>query len=186
MLAAAAPAAATPVDPLTVSIEADDADRFAALYERTGGKPSAADLQRDYLDRGSHGVAIFTPDRIENADHLAKTIAANPALYARAVRTCLPIAKQTESELRAIYLALHGLFPDLALPHIYLVVGALNSGGTADEGAQVLGLEVLCRESATPEALRDMMRSFYAHETVHVRQTGADAALTGDPRRARL
>ena len=176
LLALAGPAAAPPppVDPLTVRIEAEDADRFAALFDRTGGAPTAEQIQRDYLDRGSYGVHVFTPDRIVDAAHLAATVARERALYERAVRTCLPVVKDTVGELRATYLALHGLLPERALPHIYLVVGAANSGGTAAPGAQVLGLEVLCREAATPDALRESVRQFYAHETVHALQHDPD------------
>ena len=172
---AANPVPPLPADPLTVEVETGDADRFAALFERTGGKPSAERLQRDYLDRGSYGVQVFTPDRIVDAANLAKSIAAKPDIYARAVRTCLPIVKQTTAELRATYLALHGLFPDKPLPRLFLVVGAANSGGTAGPGAQVLGLEVLCRGADTPDALRAIVRGFYAHETVHVLQGSVPA-----------
>jgi hypothetical protein len=44
----------------------------------------------------------------------------------------------------AIYLAYAGLLPEKPLPGIEIVFGALNSGGTADSKAQVLGLEVTC------------------------------------------
>lgn len=170
LLAAATPAAPPPVDPLAAEVESADARRFAALWARTGGKPTAEQLQREYLDPGSYGVGVFTPNRIENAANLARAIAANPARYDRAVRECLPIVEAMSGELRATYLAMHGLLPEQKLPHIYLVVGADNSGGTAGPGAQVLGLEVLCRISDTPEKLRDTVRAFFAHETVHVFQ----------------
>ena len=173
LLAAAGPAATPPppMEPLTAEIEAADADRFAALYERTGGKPTAEQLQRDYLDGGSYGVHVFLEGRIQNAAHLAETIAAKPELYARAIRTCLPTVKAMSGELRATYLALHGLLPERSLPHVYLVVGADNSGGTAGVGAQVLGLEALCGIADTPGKLREIVRAFFAHETVHTFQT---------------
>lgn len=168
----------SPADPLTVAIETGDADRFAALYERTGGKPTAEQLQRDYIDVGSYGVHVFTPNRIVSATNLTQAVSSEPELYSRAIRNCLPIIKQTTSELRSTYLAFRGLFPDKPLPRIYLAVGADNSGGTAGPGAQVLGLEVLCRSAKTPEALREIVRGFYAHETVHVLQRG-DEQTTG-------
>jgi hypothetical protein len=168
-----------PADPLTVTIDTADADRFATLYARTKGKPTAAELQRDYIDQGSYGVEVFTPRRIVDGKTLAQAIEKDPESYARALQTCLPIVKQTTADLRAIYLAMHGLFPDRPLPHIYLVVGAGNSGGTAGPNAQVLGLEVLCRISKTPEELRAVLRTFYAHETVHVLQ-GEDVSSQGN------
>lgn len=181
MLALAGPVATPPppADPLTVTVEAADADRFAALYERTQGKPTAEQIQREYLDHGSYGVHVFMDGRIRNAAWLAKKVAANPDLYSRAVGVCLPIVKATAAELRATYLGLHGLLPEKPLPHIYLVVGADNSGGTAGPGAQVLGLETLCRISATPDRLRAVVRSFYAHETVHSWQDDAESVNEG-------
>jgi hypothetical protein len=49
-------------------------------------------------------------------------------------------------------------------------MGAGNSGGTAGPGAQVLGLEVLCKQSPDPESFRATLRRFFAHETVHTFQ----------------
>ena len=181
LLALAAPDGVPPpapgVDPLAATVETADVDRFAAIFDAAGGTPAATDLQRGYLDPGSEGVRVFTPDRIEDAAHLAKAVAADRAGYERALRVCLPIVRETQGELRATYLALHGLLPDHPLPRMFLVMGAGNSGGTAAPGVQVLGLEVLCRISATPEALRTTLRSFYAHETVHALQHDPDAVL---------
>lgn len=173
-----------PADPLTAEVRAEDADRFARLFAATGGKPTAAQLQKDYLDGASYGVSVFTPGRIGNAERLAKAIARDPAGYERAIRICLPAAKAAVADLRAIYLALHGLLPDRALPQIYLVFGAGNSGGTAGPGAQVLGLEVLCAQEDSAEGFRALLRRFFAHETVHTLQRdrasqGPEPLLTG-------
>lgn len=163
------------LDALTVEIETGDADRFAALFERTGGKLSAEQLEQDYIDPGSAGLEIFKPHRIVDGKKLATAIAGHPEIYAKAIQTCLPVIKQTTPELRATYLAFQGLFPNKPLPRIYLVVGANNSGGTAGPGAQVLGLEVLCNVARSEDDLRELMRTFYAHETVHVLQGDSDA-----------
>lgn len=163
------------LDGLTADIETDDADRFAALFARTAGKPTAEQLQREYIAPGSPGLGIFTPHRIVDAQNLATAIAADQEGYSKAISTCLPVIKSTTGELRATYLAFQGLLPEMPLPRIYLVVGANNSGGTAGEGAQVLGLEVLCAIAKDDEDLREIMRTFYAHETVHVLQGAAHA-----------
>jgi hypothetical protein len=179
-------AAQAQVDPLTAVVDTSDADRFAAIFARTNGRPSAADLQRDYLDKGSEGVRIFTPGRIENAQALADHVAANGDQYRRAIDHCLPLARQATGDLRAIYLALHGLYPDRPLPAIHIVFGRGNSGGTAGPGAQVLGLEVLCDPMPTPEAFRERLRTLFAHETVHTWQNLADGAQTNRLLRAVL
>ena len=158
---------------LTTTASASDAARAgqgARWASSTGDRPTARDIQRDYLDGASYGVQVFTPGRIGDAERMAKAIARDPQGYRRAIDLCLPRAKASEARLRAIYLGLHGLFPDQALPHIYLVFGAGNSGGTAGPGAQVIGIETLCKISADGAAFDAFLRHFYAHETVHTLQ----------------
>lgn len=179
LLATATPPPPPPADPLLVRIEAEDSDRFARLFERTGGKPTAEQIQAEYLDPGSYGVHVFTPHRIESAATLAAAVAKDPAKYRKAITECLPVIKGTAAELRATYLALHGLLPERPLPHIYLVVGAGNSGGTAGPGAQVLGRETLCAIATDADALREIVRGFYAHETVHTFQRESETPSPG-------
>ena len=185
IFAAPAPASAAapppPADPLTVTIQAQDADRFAALFARTGGAPSAAQLQAEYLDGASYGVEVFTPNRIRSAENLAAKIVRNPEMYRRAIDTCLPAAKAAEADLRSVYLGLRGLLPDAKLPQIYLVFGAGNSGGTAGPGAQVLGLEVLCAIADDPASFGTLLRQFYAHETIHALQTNPGELAAKSP-----
>lgn len=169
-----------PADALTVEVQTADAERFARAFTEARGKPAESSLRRDYLDRGSYGVEVFTPNRIVDARNLASAVARKPQHYADAIERCLPMAKASTSDLRAIYLALRGVFPEARLPQIYFVVGAGNSGGTAAAGAQVLGLEVLCQISPTPEAFRKTLRQFYAHETVHALQEDAGFRPSGD------
>lgn len=175
------PARPADADPLTAMINTEDADRFAALMKRTAGRPTAAQLHRDYLMPGSFGIRIFTPDRIIDEEHLATAIGKNPSGYSLATERCLPWAKEMTGELRSIYLGLRGALPDARLPQIYLVVGAGNSGGTAEPGAQVLGLEVLCRIAPTRAAFRKTMRHFFAHETVHSFQQDAGMTVSVEP-----
>ena len=168
------------VDPLTVRADVTDAARFAAVFARTGGSPDAAALQHDYLDGGGRGIAIFTPNRIENATNLARAIAADRRRYAYAIETCLPLISELDSELRAVYLAYRGLLPARPLPAIHIVFGAGNSGGTAQAEAQVIGLEVMCGPGTTPDQFKRAMRSIYAHETAHSLQVDAPDSATAD------
>ncbi len=157
-------------DPLMAQVDLTDARRFAHVFRTTDGQPTADALQAGYLDGAGRGVDVFTPDRIRSAENLAATVAARRAGYEKAIETCLPLVEASNTELRAIYLALSGLFPGRKLPEIYAVFGAFNSGGTAANDAQVIGIEVICDISPTPEAFRETLRSFYAHETVHALQ----------------
>jgi hypothetical protein len=163
-------------DPLDIKIEQGDADRFAALFAAAKGKPTAEQLQRVYLDKGGRGIAIFTPYRIENAKNLAAAIAAEPARYDYAIKTCLPLVPDLNRELRATYLAYRGLLSDRPLPSVFVLFGAGTSGGTAAPDAQVIGLEVMCSPGTSPADFRTRMRAIFAHETVHSWQTESSAA----------
>lgn len=169
------------VDPLTARVDDSAAQHFAQLWRDTDGKPTADQIEERYLRDGGRGVEVFTPYRIRNAEHLAATVAESPDLYRNAVERCLPWVADTNAELRASYLALRGLLPDQPLPQIAVVIGAGNSGGTADTGIQVIGLEVLCRLSPTRELFNGKMRQFFAHETVHTFQPRPSAEARKNP-----
>ena len=183
LLASGVAAAQTsePVDPLTARVDDGAAQRFAKLWRDSGGKPTAAAIQAHYLDNGGRAIEVFTPGRIENAERLAAKVAEKPELYRNAVEKCLPWVAATNAQLRSTYLGLKGLMPDKPLPHIAVVVGADNSGGTAASGIQVIGLEVICRMSPTQSEFEERMRQFFAHETVHTLQPGIGAAALKDP-----
>jgi hypothetical protein len=161
------PLHAAPVDPLTVTIDQTDAERFATLFRETGGKPTADQIQKRYLDGAGDGVRIFTPNRIENAANLAAAVAAQTDNYRYAIETCLPLVASMNAQLRATYLAYSGLLPGRPLPQVHVVFGAGNSGGFASPNAQVLGLEVSCGKGTTPEQFRAALCGLFAHETVH-------------------
>lgn len=171
---------ATNLDPLDADINARDAQRFALLMQ-DGALPSAEALQHGYLDGAGQGVKIFTPMRIIDAQRLAKAVASKPDTYRYAIRECLPQLPGLRSDLRAIYLAFSGLLPERPLPAIEVVFGALNSGGTANNEAQVIGLEVTCPPGTTPEQFRTTMRGFFAHETVHTWQGEDTPEALADP-----
>lgn len=161
-------AAASTHDALDVRLQTQDAERFAALF--LANKTQAEDLQSGYLDGAGDGVRVFTPHRIQTAAHLARQIRAESADYAHAIAVCLPLLPALNAELRAVYLAYQGLLPDLPLPAVHVVFGAGNSGGTAQPGIQVIGLEVMCRAGTRPEDFRAAMRMIFAHETAHTWQ----------------
>ena len=106
-LLVAGAARAAGVDPLTVEIDARDAQRFARLLDGDT-LPTAEQLQRGYLDGAGRGVAIFMPGRIESARNLARAVAAEPQRYRYAITHCLPLLSALQADLRAIYLAYAG------------------------------------------------------------------------------
>lgn len=179
-LSAAAQAWPAGVDPLMVDIDAGDAVRFARLLAEHP-TPTAEQLQRGYLDGAGEGVRVFTPHRIKDAQNLARAVAARPGDYQHAARECLPRLASLQPELRAIYLAYAGLQLQRPLPAIHVVFGAGNSGGTASETAQVLGLEVMCKAGTSPADFQLAMRGIFAHETVHSWQDDPSPEAQRDP-----
>jgi hypothetical protein len=163
-----------------VELDSKDALRFAELFTANNDTLTSEQIQTGYLDGAGRGVAIFTPDRISDAEHMATVVASRSADYRYAIDHCLAALPLLNQELRAIYLAYHGLLPDLPLPDIYVVFGAANSGGTATAQGQVAGLEVMCRSGIAPAAFRRSMRAIFAHETVHSWQGQEDEALLKD------
>jgi len=170
-------------DPLTVEIQARDAQRFAAVFMAADGHPSAEQLQRGYLDGAGPGVPVFMPGRIRSADNLARVVASRGKDYRYAIEHCLPLLPALNSDLRAIYLGFAGLLPERPLPEIQVIFGARSSGGTAsaETHVQVLALEVLCPAGTTPEQFRITVRGFFAHETVHTWQKDGTPAQQRDP-----
>lgn len=177
-----------PADPLTVTVKDDDVRRFEELWRKTAGNPTAAQIDADYIQPGSLGVKIFTPHRIVDGRNMAEQITEHRRWYEQALTTCRPWIEQHNAELRSIYLGLHGLLPEKPLPQIYMVIGGANSGGTAAPGAQVLGLEILCRDGPTPEKFAQGLRTFFAHETTHTFQgdLSSNKAALAEPLLSRI
>ena len=88
-----------PADTEAPVIEFEDLLLFYSLYDATGGRPTAEQLQRDYLDRGSEGLRIFANARNTTAERIAQAIATRPAIYADA-RRC--VAQQTLEGVGAV------------------------------------------------------------------------------------
>lgn len=164
----------SPADPLSAHIDISDVERFATLWKKTNGHPTAAQIDSEYIKPGGVGVRIYTPLRIKDGANMEAQIAAHHDWYEQALDRCLPWVKENNAQLRSIYLGLHGLLPEKPLPQIYVVIGGANSGGTAAPGAQVIGLEIVCRDAPTPEEFADKLRTFFAHETTHTFQQSID------------
>lgn len=158
-------------DPLDATIETSDVEAFFRIYDAAGGRPSAAGLSA-YVARQSPGVQGFIADRIVSADNLAAVIAAQPQVYADA-RACAERLGDVRQRVRAAFLALEALYPEADYPKTYLLIGAANSGGTANSEALMIGLEVVCRAGAPDDAaLNVRLTHLIAHEMIHSMQRG--------------
>ncbi len=158
-------------DPLDAAIETTDAGAFFRIYDAANGRPNAADLQ-PYIRNGSPGVQGFLEHRIVSAQNLAAVVAAQPQTYVDA-RACARQLGTVRERVRAAFLALEALYPEATYPQTYILIGAGNSGGTANENALMIGLEVVCRaEAPDPAALDARLAHLIAHEMVHSLQRG--------------
>ena len=149
----------------------EDALRFAALLEAHPDSLSPDVLQKEYLDKGTKGIKIFTPRRIQNAKNLAKWVHARKAWYQKAVELSIPAIRGMEAEAGETLNQVKDLLNQDASAPIYIVFGAGNSGGTASGRGLVVGLEVVTRFVETQEEAKETILYFIAHEVVHVYQS---------------
>jgi len=76
-----------------------------------------------------------------------------------------------QQRVRAAFLALKSLYPPATFPRTYVLIGADNSGGTANDDALMIGLEVMCRSDAPDPAPLDVrLTHLITHEAVHSMQ----------------
>lgn len=158
----------------------EDAERFAAIFTDHGGLPGPAVLQRGYLDPGSPGVALFTPNRIRDANHLAQAVSRRSDAYRLAIELCLPAARAMAADVEASIARIGTLLGRQAMARVYVLFGAGNSGGTAGPEGLALGLEVVCRDVASASQAQARLRGFVLHELTHVHQARAQVPAGRD------
>jgi hypothetical protein len=167
-------------EPVAVTIVTEDLDRFWRVMDHPDPTTLAERLQRDYIDAGSPGLAGFVPGRIRSGEHLAAVIRKHPRYYA-ALRG---VTARMHEELPAVRRALGRvteIHPEGRPGTVYLVIGALNSGGTTTDTDVIIGVEMYGRTEATDlEELSPWLRQVLApaerlpaivtHELVHTLQ----------------
>lgn len=179
LIASQASAAISPT-PDGARFVTEDIARFWAAWDADGGPPSAATLQRLYLDPGSPGLRDFVDLRIGDAAQLARTVKPAAGYYA-AIR---PATLEVEAQLpamRAAFARLEAEYPAAVFPDVYFLIGRLNSGGTLSERALLIGTEMFGR---APGVSLDGLSAWHqavigasadlphivAHELVHYQQ----------------
>jgi len=147
-----------------------DAERFAKLFKNKSATNQAL-LKSQYLVPGSTGVDIFTPGRIKNAKNLALAVSNNQEAYQKAVDVCFPAAQNMKTQATETLKAVQVFLGQKDSAPTFILFGANNSGGTANEKGLSLGLEVICRFADTQEQAKEVLLGFVAHEIVHVYQS---------------
>ena len=148
----------------------EDAERFAALFLKYPDSLSAQVLQEEYLDKGTKGIQIFTYNRIENADKLAKSVSELRESYEKAVNIAVPAIRDMQAEANETLKSVRTLLKQDYDAPIFMVFGAGNSGGTASSRSVVIGLEVIAQFVKTEEEAKELMLYYAAHEVTHVYQ----------------
>ncbi|MGH8157706.1 MAG: DUF2268 domain-containing putative Zn-dependent protease [Rhodanobacter sp.] len=153
-------------------IRTSDVERFFQLYDRTHGKPTVAQLQSDYLERGTPGLQQFITSRIHSADKLAAAIKQAPAAYADA-RSCAQALPAVRQQLRGVFSRLTDIYPPTTLPPVTVVIGRNNTGGTTTADGVIIGLETICRANWMDADITARLVHLIAHEYAHVQQPAA-------------
>jgi hypothetical protein len=162
ILAAAAP-----------SIHIEDVELFFKVYDAARGRPTAEQLQRDYLDAGSDGLRQFAELRNTTATRIAEAIAKQPEIYSNA-RRCLKVLPRVRERVAAALDTLHDLYPQARFPPVTIAVGRGRpiAVGSPVTGIQV-GLEALCATDWMNPDVEDRFVYVIAHEYAHVQQAPA-------------
>lgn len=175
-LAALAGSAAAQDGPV---LRTDDVDLFYRLYDANGGRPSAEQLQRDYLDVGSEGLRHLASVRNVTGVRMADAIAARPEIYVEA-RRCAETLPKVRERVDAALKEFVRRSPEASFPSVTIAVGRgrpVAVGGPTD-GVQV-GLEALCATTFINPDVEDRFVGVLVHEYVHTQQS--PELVNGEP-----
>ncbi|MGX5817236.1 DUF2268 domain-containing putative Zn-dependent protease [Chitinophaga lutea] len=149
-----------PTDPDSSVFLTEDIDRFWKAFDHFKQDTTKNPFGKEYIGPGSQGVKGFTPDRIRNAEHLYNMVKKRLPQYEAARAGSLQM-KDKEKQSRSAFYALKYWYPQAQFPPVYFVIGAYNSGGTADEKGLYIGAERI-DASIVPYLV--------AHELIHFQQ----------------
>ncbi len=158
--------ASAPRSEASPEIRTSDVDRFYALYDSTGGKPSADQLQA-YIDGGTEGFRAFATMRRTTGERIAQAIEKQPEIYVKA-RQCAAALPAVKTRLANALARLKRIYPEASQPPITIGVGRGRPLGTADKNGVMIGLETLCFADFMNPDLEDRFVTVIAHEYVHV------------------
>lgn len=165
-----APRGSRPAGPV---IHTEDVDRFYRIYDAAGGLPTADQLQRDYLDRGSDGLHQFAKIRRITGTAIAEALTAHPETYFKAKR-CMAVLPRVTQRLKTALSTLVRLYPEAKLPPVTIAVGRGKPVGVGSPATGVqIGLEALCATDYLNPNVEDRFVYVIAHEYAHVQQAEA-------------
>lgn len=159
-------------------IDYSDVTRFYALYAASDGHPTAAQLQRDYLDAGSAGLKTLARLRNVTGERIAQNMAQEPKVYAD-TRDCLAVLPRAATRLKQAFRMLGERYPEATFPPVTIAIsrGKPMGVGSPVTGVQI-GLESLCTTTWLNPDVEDRFVYVIAHEFAHVQQV---RELVDDP-----
>lgn len=151
------------------TIEVDDVYRFYRLYDATGGRPTAEQLQ-DYIDTGTPGLRVFAQERRTTGVRIAEAMAKTPETYVDA-RRCVEVLPRARQRLQVALDNLGRLYPEARFPPVTIAVGRGKPVGIGSPTTGVqIGLESLCATNYLNPDVEARFVHVIAHEFVHVQQ----------------
>lgn len=170
----------TPLVKAEPKIITDDVPRFWQAWDVSGPEINPDAFEQHYLKPGTPGLKDFIQGRIISADNLSQTIRAHRHYYA-SLRQSSQRLDALKPEIRKILDTFASWYPDAILPDVYIVIGAMNSGGTASRNGLLIGLDMYGRHDDMPEHElgewhRQVLKpiaaipAIVAHEMIHFQQ----------------
>src|SRR5687768_15924917 len=112
---ASSPAAASP------EIHIEDVERFYEIYDAANGRPTAEQLQRNYIGAGSEGLHTLARLRNVTGARIAETLAKNPQIYSNA-RRCMAVLPRVKERVQVALGTLGRLNPEARFPPVTVAV----------------------------------------------------------------
>ena len=154
-------------------IDTADVERFYRVFDAAGGHPTAADLQRHYVDAGSDGLRQFARLRDLSGETLAAAVAKDPAPFEKA-RGCVVLLPAVRERVSAALAKLALIDPRATFPPVTIVIGRAKTGGTTSSSGVLVGLETICSADFLEANLEDRLVHLITHEYGHVQQSHAE------------
>lgn len=154
-------------------LETADVELFYRLYDANGGRPSADQLQRDYLNVGSEGLRHLAGVRNVTGVRMAEAIAARPEIYVEA-RRCAETLPKVRERVDVALKEFARRSPEARFPSVTVTVGRGRpvAIGSPTDGVQI-GLEALCAATFINPDIEDRFVGVLVHEYVHTQQSPA-------------
>jgi uncharacterized protein YjaZ len=162
-------------------IQIDDVARFYKVYDRAHGGPTAEELQRDYIDPGSHGLHHLASIRNVTGAMIAKALTAHPQIFSDAKR-CMAVLPRVRPRVATALRRLGQLYAAAEFPPVTIAVSRGKPVGVADSTGVIIGLEALCAVDYLNPNAEDRFVHTIAHEYTHVQQALRSPALYNSPK----